>query len=367
MSNKELDFKKISETELRELYEKLLIEKHELEMNRIIIDRQNLKSKQRTIDLFGKMIDLKKAQKIITIQKKELERKNAEINRQKNALERTFQKFRQRTIELFGKMIDLKKAYNIIQQQKDEIEKQRKLLHETNASKDKFFSILAHDLKNPIGGFLGLTEVMADGMSDLSVEEQQNFAVLMHNSSKQVYSLLENLLHWARSQTGALQLKPKVLDLSDIIENVLNQAATNASLKQIQLKKNIPCSVKIFADEDTMSTIFRNLVSNAIKFSNDDSVVNITVTQNTHIATVSIADQGIGIAPEDIDKLFRIEHNPSRIGTAKEKGTGLGLILCKEFVEKNGGTIKVESELNKGSVFTITVPLAEKNVQQKLE
>ncbi len=363
----DLNTKNINEKELRELYERLLKEKRELEINRAIIDRQNQKSKQRTIDLFGKMIDLKKAQKIITLQKKELERKNAEINRQKNALERTFQKFRQRTIELFGKMIDLKKAYNIIQQQKDEIENQRKLLHEINANKDKFFSILAHDLKNPIGGFLGLTEVMADGMSDLSPEEQQNFAVLMHNSSKQLYSLLENLLHWARSQTGALQLKTKVLNIDKLVDDVISQALTNASLKQITIVKNSLTQPEVFADEDTLSTVLRNLVSNAIKFSHNNSSIEINISQNQKIAVVSVMDQGLGIAQEDIKKLFRIDHNPSRIGTAKEKGTGLGLILCKEFIERNGGTIKVESELDKGSTFTITVPLAGKNASNKIE
>ncbi|MDY0279405.1 MAG: HAMP domain-containing sensor histidine kinase [Salinivirgaceae bacterium] len=353
--------KQIADADLRILYEKLLVEKYKLEEQGRIIHRQNIKSRNRTIELFGKMIDLKKAQKIITLQKQELERKNIEINQQKNALERTFQKFRQRTIELFGKMIDLKKAYNIIHAQKTEIETHRKLLHETNASKDRFFTILAHDLKNPIAGFLGLTEVMAESMADLSPDEQQHFAELLHNSSKQLYNLLENLLQWARSQTGALKISPKNTDLKHIVDSVITQSSMNARIKEIKFTKSIP-DISVFADENTLTTIFRNIISNAIKFSHNNSTIDISVTENEKVAIIIVTDHGIGISVEDLEKLFKIDQNPTRIGTAKEKGTGLGLILCKEFAELNKGTIKVESTLGKGSSFTLTIPIARKNM-----
>jgi len=360
MSKSKLDINSITETELRKLYEKVLQEKHDLEQERVIIDRQILKSKQRTINVFGKMVDVKKAQRYIEYQNEELEEKNIEINRQKEAVERSISKFRMRTIELFGKMTDLKKAYKIIQQQKDEIESQRKLLHETNLSKDKFFSILAHDLKNPIGGFLGLTEILATETHELSPENQQIFIESLHESSKHLYNLLENLLHWARSQTGSLQLNPQVIELDSLLESAIGQVSMNAQLKHITIRKQKDISIKIVADQDTMNTILRNLLSNAIKFSNPNSYVDVSVLQNEKFVAISITDFGVGIAVDELTKLFRIEHTVSKPGTAQEKGTGLGLILCKEFIELNGGTIKAESHINKESTFTITVPLFDK-------
>ncbi|MBI9067140.1 MAG: GHKL domain-containing protein [Salinivirgaceae bacterium] len=357
MLNEKIDYDKLTKSELYDLYEQVLQEKLELELGRVKSDRQIKKSKQRTIEVFGKMIDVKKAQRIIGWQYEELEAKNTEINLQKDAVERTFKKFRLRTIELFGKMIDLKKANKIIQQQKDEIEIQRKLLHETNASKDKFFNILGHDLKNPIAGFLGLTEIMAAKMSEFSSEKQQIFAESLHESSKQLYTLLENLLHWARSQTGSLHLTPINMDLDELLESSISQVSMNAQLKNISIRKQNNNSLKVFADEDTLHTILRNLLSNAIKFSHSDSFIDVSVSQNEKFAIISICDYGVGIAPEDINKLFKIDQTYSQLGTAEEKGTGLGLILCKEFIELNGGTINVESIINKKTIFSITVPL----------
>jgi signal transduction histidine kinase len=360
MSKELTNHTNLTETEWRNLYEKVLKEKNDLELERAIIERQIVKSKRRTIDVFGKMVDVKKAQKIIENQKKELEEKNIEINRQKNAVERTINKFRQRTIELFGKMTDLKKAYKIIQQQNDEIEAQRKLLHETNLSKDKFFSILAHDLKNPIGVFLGLTEIMATKTYELSPENHQLFVETLHESSKQLYSLLENLLHWARSQTGSLQLTQQDIDLDPLLDSAISQVSMNAQLKNITIRKQKDISLKIVADKDTMDTIIRNLLSNAIKFSKPDSFVDLSVSQSDGVALIAITDYGVGISPEDLAKLFKIEYSLSKPGTAEEKGTGLGLILCKEFIELNGGAITAESIVGKETIFSITVPLVNK-------
>lgn len=357
MSKSNFDLQSISENELLDLYEKLLQEKSELEEKRVDFDKQITRSRQRTIDLFGKMVDVKKARRIISWQNEELEAKNAEINKQKKSIEHTFKKFRKRTIELFGKMIDLKKAYKIIQQQKDEIEAQRKLLHETNASKDKFFSILAHDLKNPIGGFLGLTELMAKKTVDLPPEDQQVFVDSLYESSKQLYSLLENLLHWARSQTGSLQVAPQAIAINSLLESSINQVTTNAQLKEISIDYPEAIDTKLFVDKDTMITVLRNLLSNAIKYSKTNGTIEISVTDEESYSNISITDFGIGITPENLEKLFNIDQTISQAGTANEQGTGLGLILCKEFVELNKGKISVKSEINKGSTFSITIPL----------
>ncbi len=355
MNSSDLDH--LTPDELRELCEKLLLEKNEMEERQSVMERQALKSKRRTIDVFGKMVDVRKAQRIIEWQNAELEEKNIEINRQKEDIERTYVKFRQRTIELFGKMIDLKKAYRIIEQQRDEIENQRKLLHETNISKDRFFSIVAHDLKNPIGGFLGLTEILASETHKLSVENQKIFIESLHESSKQLYTLLENLLQWARSQTGSLHLKPQVLEVENLVDSAIGQVSMNAQLKNISIRKNMANNLNVFADDDTMKTILRNLLSNAVKFSYPDGFIDVLVTQNNNTALISITDYGVGISATDLNKLFKIEHSVTGIGTAQEKGTGLGLILCKEFIELNHGKISVQSTLGKQSTFLIEMPV----------
>lgn len=338
------------------LYEKLLKENKALKKNQHIVDKQMTKSRKRTIDLFGKMIDVKKAQRIISWQNEELEEKNKEINNKNKAIEHTYQKFRERTIELFGKMIDLKKANKTIQAQRDEIEKQRKLLDEINTSKDKFFSILAHDLKNPIGGFLGLTELMVTKKSQLDEGVQETFIENLYENSKQLYSLLENLLEWARSQTGSLTINKQTLELNKVLESAISHVSTNAQLKNINLKSITNMAVKIFADNDTLTTVLRNLLSNAIKFSEPGSDINIAVSEIDSMVKLSIIDNGIGIKPKQLNKLFKIENSETSVGTANEKGTGLGLILCKEFMEVNGGSIAVESDVNKGSTFTISIP-----------
>ena len=352
------DFEKLTPGELYALYTQLQAEKAELEMMRQQLEKKNLKARQRTIELFGKMIDVKKAQKIIQAQHKELEEKNQEIIRQKAALERTFQKFRQRTIELFGKMIDLKKAYNIINQQKKEIENQRKQLREINAAKDKFFSIIAHDLKNPIAGFIGLTEVMTSQADDLSPKEMKEFSTMIYDSARQLYSLLDNLLHWARSQTGSIKVNLRETDLNKTIAEIQNQLSTVAEMKGITIRISAPEQAIVFADPDMLNAIVRNLLSNAIKFSNSNSYIDLLVHKGDKVIQLTVKDYGVGIPSEDLPKLFRIDHNPSRIGTAKEKGTGLGLVLCKEFIERMGGTITVESELGKGASFIISIPIA---------
>jgi signal transduction histidine kinase len=334
----------------------------DLELHREKVEMQNIKARRRTIELFGKMIDLKKAKKIIVLQNEELEKKNEEINRKRTALEHTYVKFRKRTIELFGKMVDLRKAYNIINNQKKEIEQQRKKLHELNASKDKFFSIIAHDLKNPIAGFLGLTEVMAMDMKSFSDEEKQEFINLLYDSSKQLHSLLENLLQWSRAQTGRLSFKPRKLQAHKIISDNFSLLNANAEVKNIELINDVDPNMEVWADADMVNTIIRNLLTNAMKFSHKNSTVKITSEPEDKFLSICIVDSGVGISENELEKLFKIGYNASKPGTANEEGTGLGLILCKEFAKRNGGDVRVKSEVNKGSTFSLTLPI----YQQKL-
>ncbi len=344
---------------LEDLVREVQQKNSELEKHRQKIELQNKKSRQRTIELFGKMIDLKKAKKIIMFQNEELERKNEEINKKRAALERTYVKFRKRTIELFGKMVDLRKAYNIINNQKKEIEKQRRQLHELNASKDKFFSIIAHDLKNPIAGFLGLTEVMAQDLNSFSDNEKQEFIELIHKSSKQLHSLLENLLQWSRAQTGRLSFKPRKLHVKSVITDNYNLTRAGAEIKNINITFTVQDDLYAWADVDMVNTILRNLITNAIKFSHKGKSITIETEKKDNLIHISVHDEGVGISDEDKDKLFKIGYNTSQVGTANEEGTGLGLILCKEFAKRNGGDVTVDSELGKGSKFTFTLPIVE--------
>lgn len=348
------DLRSAQET-ISKQYSDLETKRVELEIQQKKLEESSEKFRGRTIELFGKMVDLKKAKKIITQQNEQLEIQKHEIEIQQTQLEKTNQKFRERTIELFGKMIDLKKAKKTISLQNEELELQRKKLHELNASKDKFFSIIAHDLRNPIAGFLNLTEILSENFSTFSEKESQEFIDVMNQASKQLYNLLENLLQWSRSQTGSVPFEPKYIALKKIIENTIDLLMMNIENKKLKIYIKINDQCTVFADENMITTVLRNLISNAIKFSNPEGTITIRTEPKEKEIEVSVIDNGTGMKQEDKEKLFRIDVHHTTPGTSDEKGTGLGLILCKEFVERNGGKIWVESDLNKGAAFKFTL------------
>ncbi|MDA3953013.1 MAG: ATP-binding protein [Bacteroidales bacterium] len=338
-----------------------------LELQRIELEKQQKKLEEdsdkfrgRTIDLFGKMVDLKKAKKIISLQNEKLENQQIEIETHQLLLEKSNQKFRERTIELFGKMIDLKKAKKTIIIQKEEIEIHREQLKALNASKDKFFSIIAHDLRNPIAGFLNLTEILSNNFEVFSEQESKEFIDVMNQASKQLYNLLENLLQWSKSKTNSLTHEPKSISVKKMVENTIDSLMINIESKNIRISNNVDEKLAAFVDENMITTVIRNLISNAIKFSHPKGKITLRSVQKDDLIELSVIDNGFGIKKEDQNKLFKIDQNVSTLGTSEERGTGLGLILCKEFVEKNNGTIWIESELNKGSAFIFTLPLSDK-------
>jgi len=331
-------------------YSDLELKRKELESQQKKLEETSEKFRGRTIELFGKIVDLKRAKKIITQQNEQLEKQQYEIEIQQSQLENTNQKFRDRTIELFGKMTDLKKAKKTISLQNEELEVQRKKLHELNASKDKFFSIIAHDLRNPIAGFLNLTEILSENFHTFSENESKEFIDIMNQASKQLYNLLENLLQWSRSQTGSIPFEPKYTSIKKIVENTIDLLMVNIENKKIKVYIKIDDQCHVYVDENMITTVIRNLVTNAIKFSNSEGTITIRAELNESFVVVSIIDNGVGMTKEDQEKLFRIDQHHTT------PGTGLGLILCKEFVERNGGKIWVESDLNKGSTFNFTLP-----------
>lgn len=236
--------------------------------------------------------------------------------------------------------------------QRKQIENQ---LRELNATKDKLFSIIAHDLKNPFNTILGFAELLQKKIDQ--PDRVKKFSESILTSAKSAFTLLENLLTWARSQKGSIQFKPENIRLSSIVQDISELLRNQYELKHITFISNISHDIFIFADYNMISTIIRNLFTNAIKYTNINGTIRISATQNSGTIEISIMDNGIGMSGTIVKQLFKIEHKISQPGTNNEKGTGLGLILCREFVDKHGGKIWVESELDKGSVFKFTLPL----------
>jgi len=233
-------------------------------------------------------------------------------------------------------------------------------LGELNATKNKLFSIIAHDLRSPFNSMLGFSKILDEEFENYDTEEKKKFISIINKGLQSSYKLLENLLSWSRLQRGTIHFKPEKINLYLLFKEtseLLNQSAVNKSIKLInQITENI----FIDADPDMLSTIIRNLLSNAIKFTPKGGEIKVTVnltktTNNQDLVEIKIKDNGIGIPKEVQTKLFDIGENTQTKGTEDESGTGLGLILCKEFVEKHNGNIWVESEEGKGSDFNFTL------------
>jgi signal transduction histidine kinase/Tfp pilus assembly protein PilF len=263
-----------------------------------------------------------------------------------------------------------KRKTNILLKQKIlEVDQSNKLLKDSeenlkilNATKDKFFSIIAHDLRNPFNALHGLTQHLFTNYDDFDSEDIKQSLELIYHSSDDLLELLENLLHWSRTQRGKMPFTPKEINLSDMVNKIFSLLKVNADKKDINLINETDKDNLVFADYDMLAAIFRNLISNAIKFSYNNSSIRIISKGFKEYTEISVIDNGVGISPENINKLFRIDIHHSTSGTSKEQGSGLGLILCQEFVEKHNGKIWVESEINKlpeikagGSTFKFTI------------
>lgn len=237
-----------------------------------------------------------------------------------------------------------------------QLEESEEKLQELNNSKDKFFSIIGHDLKNPFQAISNLSEILKNEFSELNDEEKIQFIEMIIEASQSAYQLLENLLTWSRSQTGRIDFTLEPIQLKLIVSNVVQLLLPQAESKSIILTSNVPPAIIVKADKNMLNTIIRNLTSNAIKFTNPKGSVNINAIELEDSIQISVEDNGIGLTESDIQKLFKVGVKNCEIGRSKEKGTGLGLILCKEFVEKHNGKIWVESEINEGTKMKFTIP-----------
>lgn len=237
------------------------------------------------------------------------------------------------------------------------LEESENNLREVNANKDKFFSIVAHDLKSPFVGLLGITELLDADYDEFDEKEKRELIHSLHESSKNTFELLESLLEWARAKQGRIDYTPKMFNLFRVSDSLTNLLKASAFKKEITLRNSIDINTSVYGDRDMISTVLRNLIANAIKFTPRNGTIDIKSEIENNRVKVSVIDSGIGMSQEDKDKLFRIDVSHTTLGTNKEKGTGLGLILCKELIEKHGTEIWVESEKGEGSEFIFTLPL----------
>lgn len=266
-------------------------------------------------------------------------------------------KVRDRTRDLEQSNYRLKLELIERHQAEDALRKSETRLKELIKAKDTLFSIIAHDLKNPFTCLLGSTEILLSQIGGMTSHEIQELAQVLNDSAKSGYSILQNLLDWSRSQTGMIVLHPENIHLKSIIEENISDLKYSSDQKEIEVTTDVQEDLDIITDKNLLNAILRNLLNNAVKFTHNSGKVSITATRANNEVTVSVKDTGIGIPESEIDELFGIENGHTRPGTNMEQGTGLGLKICREFVEMLGGMIWAESIDNEGSNFTFTLPV----------
>ncbi len=254
--------------------------------------------------------------------------------------------------KMFGIIDDIQELKEAQAQRREK----EKALEEANKAKDKFFSIIAHDLKSPFNAILGLSDLLIQEIDNFSEEEIKEYASGINSASESAFQLLQNLLQWSRSQNGRIEFEPANHDLNKLARQVINVNKHRADSKQILLEKIIPPALTVFADWNMLYTVLHNLLTNAIKFTPHGKKVIIEAFKVSDNTEIHVKDEGVGIPKDYVKKIFNIDNDYRRPGTNNEKGTGLGLVLCKEFVEKHQGKIWVNSKQGYGSDFAFTLP-----------
>lgn len=264
-----------------------------------------------------------------------------------------------RFIDGNGKKYLVGVIHDITERKKSEgsLKESESKLKELNLTKDKLFSIIAHDLRSPFNSIIGFSDLLMKNGEDLNAEEKEQYSSIINGAAKSTLVLLDNLLNWAKSQSGQLSFNPETIHLSELIQEITKLENAQAQAKNIVINNFSLEQIKVIADQNMLKTILRNLISNAIKFTNKGGEIKIFATLKQDDVEITISDNGVGINKENAIALFKLSSNTTTVGTANESGSGLGLVLCKEFVEKNNGKIWVESEEGKGSNFNFTLPI----------
>jgi signal transduction histidine kinase len=288
-------------------------------------------------------------------------RSNRLLEKQKEEITQNNQKLmvlNKNLLEQKQKVEELNQKLNQTNQRLLESEKH---LIETNATKDKFFSIISHDLRNPFASIVSFSRILKRDIHNLGKEELQELARELDKSVLKINNLLENLLQWSRTQTGKMKYHPEYLALNDLVRDSINLFSGNAREKEIMLVDSVDSDLVVFADQNMTNTVIRNLMSNALKYSDAGGKIIIKSQVKNKMAYISIIDDGVGMTPDQMAQLWNVNTIHTTYGTRDEKGSGLGLLLCKEFIEKQGGEIGVKSEKGKGSEFTFSLPFENKD------
>lgn len=256
-----------------------------------------------------------------------------------------------------------RKTANQILQQKKELEILNQKLAQTNVNleedirtKDRLFSVIAHDLKSPFNSLLNYSDILISESEDLSKQQVIDYGKIVHKSSKTLLEITENLLNWARLQFRKISIKKEIVELKDIVQSVVEFHGEYAKSKNVKVEMHIDADLHLKSDKEMLHVIFRNLISNAIKFSYKNGLINISAMKKNGSFDILIKDGGVGIAKEKLGRLFSLEYSESTTGTNNEKGTGIGLIICKDFIDALGGKIMVESEIGRGTTFILSIP-----------
>lgn len=249
----------------------------------------------------------------------------------------------------------IKKSHNL-ENTLSQLQEANLELNKLNADKDRFMQIVGHDLRSPFTTLLGFSAILLENLRTYDIDKIESMIELIHKTSQQTFYLLDDLLIWSKSQAGRIPFEPRELIFEDVCMQVINSLTNNAEAKNIRINLRDNEKTVVYADEQMLKTVLRNLLSNAIKFSHQNGQIDIYTEKSHSETTITVSDNGVGIENENIDKILDITQHYVTNGTAKEKGTGLGLMLCNEFVEKHGGIMSVESEPGKGSRFHVTMP-----------
>jgi len=336
---------------------KLQIQANSLkESNDLLIQReQQIRSQAEMLE--EQTESLQETNRKLLERQEEIEHQSLKLKVQSQALEESNKQLEQREAHI-------RKQANKLEDQAEKLKITNQELEKLNATKDRFFSIIAHDLRNPINAILGFSELLSVNYEDISDEKKIELNKIIYQSTKNVYNLLENLLQWSRSQTNRIKFEPTSFDISGIVNENLILTKPNIRKKSLIINTELKGDNTIYADKNMTGAILRNLLTNSIKFSNPLGEITISSARKNGFLEISVADKGIGMTGEVAKNLFRIDSAHSTYGTSGEKGTGLGLIICKEFIDKHGGEISVETEPNKGSVFTFTLPCTEDKLKE---
>jgi two-component system sensor histidine kinase/response regulator len=262
-------------------------------------------------------------------------------------------------VDLFRQRRALEEEVQRRRQAEEALQEANLALSKLNADKDKFLSIISHDLRGPFNIVLGNAQLLTKKLDSMSKSDVQDMTNSIHGGARAAYNLLENLLTWSQMQrAGGIEFRPGPIELRGLAHETLEVLEQTAAQKEIGIRNLIAPGLWVQADQHMLETVIRNLTSNALKFTPRGGQVTLAAHPDGKVVTVSVKDTGIGISPADVAKLFRIDTQRSTLGTEKERGSGLGLIICKEMTERNGGQIEVESELGSGTTVEFTVPRA---------